>query len=301
MLKADAAVEDIAITTRAFTHDWWRQCASAGRLTCEVKHVSIVVASPLLAPYSSPDDPTIHRNAGRPEVPDAPDLPQITQAFGSLSVTAKAYLAAREEEQADFLLATKDRHLLQTTYRSRRMRVPVMQFHGNSNVNFPTVALTPPDVAACAPRLATPIDSFTAYPITDMTMRYMEELARVHMYQSSHREHAFHFIDRELHDLLEIVTLVIPTYRRQALRIVSNTLGRLWNLLLDDVALTAELVMTIIHARRQGFLSLCTADFTDGDIRYGLAQRIVNAPNVLVPPPLVPALPNPTGRPSALQ
>ena len=300
LLKADAAVEKIAITSRAFTHDWWRQCAAAGRVSCDVRQDALVVSSPLLAPYSSPDDPTIHRNATRPELPDAPDLPDITQAFGSLSVTAKVYLVAREQEQAEFLLATKDRHLLQTTYRSRRMRVPVMQFHGSSDANFPTVALPPPDVAAWAPRLATPVDSFTAYPITDLTMRYMEELARAHMYQTSHREHAFQFIDRDLQDLLEIVTLVTPTYRRQALRIVSNTLGRLWNLLLDDVALTAELVMTIIHARRQGFLSLCTADLTDADIRYGLAQRIVNAPNVLVPPPLVPALPNPSGRPSAL-
>ena len=64
-------------------------------------------------------------------------------------------------------------------------------------------------------------------------MRYIEEQARVHMYQSSHREHALHFIDRDLHDSYEIVQPVTPFYRRQARIIIMNTLGRLWHLLLD--------------------------------------------------------------------
>ena len=93
----------------------------------------------------------------------------------------------------EFLLTTKRPHLLQATYRRRRMRVRIAQYLHSSDVNFRLTSLAPPDVAAWVPRLATPIDRFTAYPITDIMMRYIEELARTagaHMYQTSHQEYA---------------------------------------------------------------------------------------------------------------
>ena len=95
LLKADANVESIALTTPV-THDWWLQCSSAGRLTCDLTSEIVDIASPRLPPYSSPDDPTIQKNAFCPTVPDAPDIPLLTQASSLLSVTAKAFLLARE-------------------------------------------------------------------------------------------------------------------------------------------------------------------------------------------------------------
>lgn len=292
LIKADANVEASVLTTRAFTHDWWRQCSTPGRLVCDLSMEGTNIICPLLTPYSSATDPTIHKNATRPEVPDAPDVPHLIQAFGSLSVTAKAYVQAREQEQVEFILSTTRREdLLQTTYRSRRMRVPVAQYQGHSDIMFPVTSLPIPSAVAWQPRLATPIDSFTSYPVTDIAMRYIEELARAHMYQTSHRENALNFIDRDLHDLLQIVTLITPTYRQEAKTIVQNTLGRLWNLLLDDVALTADLVMTVVHARRQGFLSLHTSHMTEGEVRAALNQPLINATNLLEPPDIKP----PTG------
>ena len=284
LIKATTNVENAALTCRAFTFEWWMQCAAPGRLVCDLNYNHIDVTSPLLPPYASHDDPTIHRNAIRPIVPDAPDVPRVAQAFGGLSVTAKAYMQARHEEQVELIPTAPHGQFLQALYRSRRMRVPVADYYGRSDAAFPVSSLPPPNASAWDLRLATPIDGFTSYPVCDLTMRYIEEQARVHLYQTSHREHALHFIDRDLHDLYEIVQLVTPAYRRQARRIITNTLGRLWHLLLDDVALTADMIMTIVHARRQGFLSLRTGRMTALDIQEALRQPIMNVDNLLTPP-----------------
>ena len=108
-----------------------------------------------------------------------------------------------------------------------------------------------------------------AYPVTDMALRYVEELIRVHMYQTSLREYALHRMDRDLQDLL-------------GKRIVKDVVARLWHQTVDDVALTCELLMTVTHARRQGFLSLATPHLTVDKRRCALTMPITSQDRILM-------------------
>ena len=284
LLKGNANVQPNVISFQAFSHSWWRQIATPGTMTSDLTIEQPLMTGLLMPDHSQPQTLLTPEKFRRPVIPNSPDVPEVTHHFGGLTVTAKTYIEARQDEQAALVRGADAEHLLDVTYRSRRMHIPVTLFDTNSDAAFPARALQIPDARAWKPRLATPLDAGVAYPVTDLALRYMEELTRVHMYQTSLREYALHRTDRDLQDLLGIIALFAQGYRKAAKRIVREIVARLWQQTVDDVALTAEMLATVIHARRQGFLSLATPHLTADERRCALTMPFMNQERILTLP-----------------
>ena len=110
--------------------------------------------------------------------------------------------------------------------------------------------------------LHAPLDFNVAYPVNDLTLRYLEEQQRLLIYQISHREQSLANLDYDFQQLLSIIGAMCPNFLKQAKKITTDALARQWAFVRDDLAVATEMMATTIHQRRQGMLCFGTDQLT---------------------------------------
>ena len=91
------------------------------------------------------------------------------------------------------------------------MRIFNAQYLEHSHVASPVKAMHIPRAEDWPTQLHQPISYHVAYPVHDLSVRYMEELTRTHLYHTCHREQSLHILDRQLQQLYEIVHMFAPS------------------------------------------------------------------------------------------
>ena len=221
---------------------------------------------------------------------DAPNPPRPSVPFLGLTNTLTTYIEARAAEQ-EFLVA-KTPSPLGSVFRSRSMRIYNAPYLENSHTAFPVTAMHIPHAEDWPTQLHRPISYTVAYPVHDLSIRYMETLARTHLYQTCHREQALHVLDRQLQQLYQIVALFAPSQLPYAQSLLDSISAREWHSVVDSYATLTEMLATAVTTRRQGFLSLSTPAMTLEEQRAALSRPFNDtvilqpeSPTIPLPPP----------------
>ena len=151
------------------------------------------------------------------------------------------------------------------------MRIFNAPYLEHSHVSFPVTALHLPRAEHWPTQLHRPINYHVAYPVHDLSVRYMEELTRTHLYHTCHREQSLHILDRQLQQLYQIVRMFAPSQMGRAQYLMDSIRAREWHSVLDSYSILTELLSTAITTRRQGFLSLSTDALTLEEQRAALS------------------------------
>ena len=250
------------------SHLWWRECAQGMQEPLPTSLGNQYrLQIPILMRCDDPDDEGRVQTHRRPELTNAPRLPRPHQPFGGITPLPRLYLHARAQEQREFVTSTDKAELLAHTYRSRAMRLHTAPYMSAQDANLPLSSLRIPELVEWEGLLHAPLNLNVAYPVNDVTLRYLEEMQRLLIYQVSHREQSLVNLDYDLQQLLSIIGAVSPNFLPQAEAITSDALARQWAFIRDDTAVATEMLATTIHQRRQGMLCL-------GTDRLTLAQRV---------------------------
>ena len=283
-----------SITNTIFTHSWWRAHVPPPSLIPTV-YKQQFHKEPLLPPIGDPDVPSPHEFANRPVVDGAPTPKRPSLPFLGLTNTLAAYIHQRAEEQAYFVAQTSSH--LASVYRSRSMRIFNAPYLEQSQADFPITAMHIPHAEDWHGKLNEPISYTAAYPVNDLSIRYMESLVRTHLYHNCHREQTLHILDRQLHELCEMVRLFAPSQLERANHLIDSIRAREWHFLLDSYAISTEMLATAVTTRRQGFLSLATKEMTLEDRRAALSKPFTDTV-ILTPEPPQSPTPSPRRSPS---
>ena len=283
---------DGGVPVRTHSHIWWRQCGKATFLRQDTASQQHHLDRPLLLPLHDPEDPVVPPRDRRPLLLSAVrKVHRQPPVFGGITPTAIRFLNARAEEQSSYIMNSDAAAPHVMTYRSKRMRLYTGPYLENQDAQFPLRTLRVPELAAWGQRLATPLDFNVAYPVTDLSLRYTEALARLQIYQLSHREQSLAHLDFAFQQLIQIIAVMNPSFQGRAQSIADTALGRQWYLLMDDYATATELLQTTVHQRRQGFLSFATPACSEEDRKLAMQRPIICETRLLVP--RVPATPPP--------
>ena len=187
---------DGGVPVRTHSHIWWRQCGKATFLRQDTASQQHHLDRPLLLPLHDPEDPVVPPRDRRPLLLSAVrKVHRQPPVFGGITPTAIRFLNARAEEQSSYIMNSDAAAPHVMTYRSKRMRLYTGPYLENQDAQFPLRTLRVPELAAWGQRLATPLDFNVAYPVTDLSLRYTEALARLQIYQLSHREQSLAHLD----------------------------------------------------------------------------------------------------------
>ena len=158
-----------------FTHSWWRASVPPAALTQTHLHRQFHKA-PLLLPISDPYAESVLLFGNRPTIDGAPTPPRPSVPFLGLTDILMTYLAARAAEQEHFVAKSVAAGISV----SRSMRIFNAPYLEQSHVSFPVSAMHVPRAEDWPTQLHRPISYNVAYPVHDLSVRYMEELMHAH-------------------------------------------------------------------------------------------------------------------------
>ena len=98
------------------------------------------------------------------------------------------------------------------------------------------------------------ITEYYTYPVTDQSMRYAEELARLRFYTLSQRESEIDDFESDVAGVLRALQVQQPVLYESLRRIMGRFINRAFYGLADDYAAAAEMLCHLVTVRRQGYL-----------------------------------------------
>ena len=235
-------------------------------------------AQPLLVPAGYTSNDTSAGPDQRPFVPNVNIGPRLFFADSTLTPTGELFLQRRAEETQRLLSEVDGANLLTTLFVNRNLNILTLPYLRRQTPRLRLTAMGAP-VKQRWNTLRGTIDSRFAYPITDVALRYSEELSRLKFYTCSQREHDADWIERHLLQLAEEIAPESEHFAAKVRMIAAQAFNRLYYHILDDYAIEAEQLSHIVYMRRQGFLSAMPHDRKR--IVRGLSQKIVDQRHIL--------------------
>ena len=281
------------ISNSIFTHSWWRAAVPPPNLT-PINFNQMFHKAPLLLPIGDPYADSDLAYGNRPIIEGAPTPRRPSVPFLGLTDTLMTYLEYRAAEQEYFV--AKSPSPMGSVFRSRSMRIFNAPYLEHSHVSFPVTAMHIPRAEDWPTQLHRPINYHVAYPVHDLSVRYMEELTRTHLYHTCHREQSLHILDRQLQQLYQIVRMFAPSQMDRAQCLINSIREREWHSVLDSYSILTELLSTAITTRRQGFLSLSTDALTLEEQRAALSRPYTDSVILKPEPPKPAKAPSPPPR-----
>ena len=196
-----------------------------------------------------------------------------------ITATGNAFILERSQLQRNAIAKLDPRDLLSTFVTGSRHRMHVAPFMLTQQPEFPLRASRLPNINPWGTKLKGIINSKFAYPVTDTSLRYTEELARLSFYNNAQREHDLREVETNMRDVMTRVYKLDVGVGQDLAKIWDHAWHSSMFHLLDDYARNAELLQHTVHLRRQGFLG--ASQFEPIVVRQALSQPIWGAQHIL--------------------